>query len=159
MIGKKWIYLDRNTFHRQCGPSQKVRAARTCFWQTLCKMLHTHFPLMKQISKADYLITILCMRKLRSLEFPPATECMDRILTQVCASVFASVLLSFKSCLWSVSLVHDNLNHIWTFFTGWLLPFGLCVYCLVFRAKLQCYFFQGFSYLGSSGGANGKESA
>ena len=27
-IGKKWIYLERNTLHRQeCGPSQKARAA------------------------------------------------------------------------------------------------------------------------------------
>ena len=27
VTGKKWIYLERNTLHRQCGPSQKVRKA------------------------------------------------------------------------------------------------------------------------------------
>jgi len=27
VIGKKWIYLERNTLHRQCGPFQKVRVA------------------------------------------------------------------------------------------------------------------------------------
>ena len=27
VIGKKWIYLERNTLHRQCGPSQKARVA------------------------------------------------------------------------------------------------------------------------------------
>ena len=153
------LFREEHIPQTECGPSQKVRAARTCFWQILCKMLHTHFPLMKHISKADHLIIILCMRKLRSIAFPPATECIDRILTQVCSSIFASVLLSFRSCLWSVSLVHDNLSHIWTFFTGWILPFGLSVYCLVFRAKLQYYFFQGFSYLGFPGGASGKECA
>ena len=27
VIGKKWIYLERYRFHRQCGPPQKARAA------------------------------------------------------------------------------------------------------------------------------------
>ena len=27
VIGKKWIYLERNTLHRQCGPSQRVSLA------------------------------------------------------------------------------------------------------------------------------------
>ena len=26
LLGKKWIYLERNTVHRQCGPTQKARA-------------------------------------------------------------------------------------------------------------------------------------
>ena len=26
-IGKKWIYLERNTPQTECGPSQKVRKA------------------------------------------------------------------------------------------------------------------------------------
>ena len=26
MICKKWLYLERNTLHRECGPSQKERA-------------------------------------------------------------------------------------------------------------------------------------
>ena len=30
LIGKKWIYLERNTVHRQCGPSQKVTVAADC---------------------------------------------------------------------------------------------------------------------------------
>ena len=27
VIAKKWIYLERYTFHRQCAPSQKARMA------------------------------------------------------------------------------------------------------------------------------------
>ena len=27
MLGKKWIYLERNTVHKQSGPPQKVRVA------------------------------------------------------------------------------------------------------------------------------------
>ena len=27
VTGKKWIYLERSTLHRQCEPSQKVRVA------------------------------------------------------------------------------------------------------------------------------------
>ena len=27
VIGKKWIYLERNTLHRKCGPSQRVSLA------------------------------------------------------------------------------------------------------------------------------------
>ena len=31
VIGKKWIYLERNTLHRQeCGPSQRESAASKC---------------------------------------------------------------------------------------------------------------------------------
>ena len=29
---KKWVYLERNTLHRQCEPSQKVRAADIFFY-------------------------------------------------------------------------------------------------------------------------------
>ena len=28
VIGKKWIYLERNTLQRDCGQSQKVRVAQ-----------------------------------------------------------------------------------------------------------------------------------
>ena len=27
-LGKKWIYLERNTSQTECGPSQKVRKAQ-----------------------------------------------------------------------------------------------------------------------------------
>ena len=31
LIGKKWIYLEKNTLHRpECGPSQKARGPEIC---------------------------------------------------------------------------------------------------------------------------------
>ena len=33
VIGKKWIYLERNTPQTQCGPSQEVRTARRSFFK------------------------------------------------------------------------------------------------------------------------------
>ena len=31
-IGKKWIYLERNTVQTECGQSQKVRKPQSMAW-------------------------------------------------------------------------------------------------------------------------------
>ena len=43
VIGKKWIYLEKSTFHRQCGPSPKVRKVYSFLFTTMSSLKRQTF--------------------------------------------------------------------------------------------------------------------